>query len=252
MTNTAHGTAFSVSGLTKWYASVLALEGVSIHVDFGEVVALVGDNGAGKSSLINILAGVEQPDEGEIRVSGKPVEIGSARDAAALGICTVHQDFSLADNLSAVDNMFLGREMSVGRGPFRRADFAGMRRRTEEIIGSLGISTIADVGSSVGQLSGGQRQSVAVGRTMLTEFKIVLLDEPTTGLSVSACERVMAAVRRLRERGVGVLIVSQNIDEVFDIADRIVVLHLGRVSATFNKTETTPEEVVGAVMGVEA
>ena len=252
MTDTPRGEALRVTDLTKWYASVLALDEASISVDFGETVALVGDNGAGKSSLINIVAGVEEPDGGEIRIAGEPVEIGSAREAAALGICTVHQDFSLADNLSAVDNMFLGREMSIGRGPFKHADFSGMRRRTEEIIGGLGISTIADVGSQVGQLSGGQRQSVAVGRTMLEEFRIVLLDEPTTGLSVSACDRVMATVRQLCERGAAVLIVSQNIDEVFDVADRIVVLHLGRVSATFDKAETTPEEVVGAVMGVEA
>jgi ABC-type sugar transport system ATPase subunit len=246
----AGGEALRVTELTKWYGSVHALDGVGLTVKYGEVVALVGDNGAGKSSLINCIGGVVQPDEGEIHIDGRSATLKSAREASDLGICTVHQDSSLADNLSAVENLFLGRELTRGFGPFRRVDSAEMRRRTEETIAGLGISTIADVSTQVGQLSGGQRQSVAVGRTMLDEFGIVLLDEPTTGLSVGACARVMGTVRALRARGAAVLIVSQNIDEVFDVADRIVVLHLGRLTAQFRRADVTPEDVVAAVMGM--
>lgn len=247
---TVGGEALRVVELTKWYGSVQALDRVGLAVAYGEVVALVGDNGAGKSTLINCIGGVLRPDEGTIHVDGHAIEMGSVRDANELGICTVHQDSTLADNLSAVENLFLGRELTRGFGPFRRVDAAGMRKRTQETIAGLGISTIADVGTRVGQLSGGQRQSVAVGRTMLDDFGIVLLDEPTTGLSVGACARVMDAVRALRARGAAVVIVSQNIDEVFDVADRIVVLHLGRLAAEFHRSDVTPEDVLAAVMGM--
>jgi ABC-type sugar transport system ATPase subunit len=244
------GEALRVAGVTKWYGGVQALDGVSLTVAHGEVVALVGDNGAGKSTLVNIVAGVIEADEGELYVEGQRASIGSANDAASYGISTVHQDQTLADNLSVVENLFLGRELLRGFGPFERVDFSSMRKRTNEVLSDLGISTISNSNAPVGQLSGGQRQSVAVGRVMLETYPVVMLDEPTAGLGVAECARVMDLVRRVRAQGTATLIVSQNIDEVFEVADRIVVLHLGRVGAVFNKTETTPEEVVGAVMGM--
>ncbi len=244
------GEALRVTGISKWYGSVQALDQVSMSVRAGEVVALVGDNGAGKSTLINIIAGTLVPDKGEISIHGTPVTIRSTRQAEDMGICTVHQEKSLADNLDVVENLFLGRELTRGMGPFRRVDYAAMRQQTASVLSDLGISTISDMNLPVAHLSGGQRQSIVVGRTMLRPYDVVLLDEPTTGLGVAECSRVMDLVRRLRARGVATVIVSQNIDEVFEVADLIVVLHLGRLAAVFDRASTTPEAVVGAVMGV--
>ncbi len=244
------GGALRVTGISKWYGGVRALAEVTMSVDRGEVVALVGDNGAGKSTLVNVLAGVIPPDEGEIHVDGERVAIRSTDDAALLGIRTVHQEQTLADNLDVVENLYLGRELSRGRGPLRRLDFATMERRTWRALADLGISTITDVRAPVAQLSGGQRRSIVVARVLLEQYPIVLLDEPTAGLGVVECGRVMDLVRRLRAQNAAVLIVSQNIDEIFGVADRIVVLHLGRVSAVLRTSETTPEAVFGAVMGI--
>ncbi|MBF6606640.1 MAG: sugar ABC transporter ATP-binding protein [Chloroflexi bacterium] len=246
------GGRLRAEGITKWYGSVQALDGVSMSAEPGEVVALVGDNGAGKSTLINIIAGAIAADAGTIFVNDQPVTIASTEQAEGLGICCVHQEKTLADNLDVVENLFLGRELTRGLGPFRRVDFASMRIVSQSVLVQLGISTIADIQTAVGHLSGGQRQSVVVGRTLLREYPIVLLDEPTAGLGVAECRRVMDLVKRLRERGAATVIVSQNIDEVFEVADRIVVLHLGKVAGVFRKSETTPEAVVGAVMGLDA
>jgi ABC-type sugar transport system ATPase subunit len=246
----AGGEALRVADVTKWYGSVHALDRVALTVNHGEIVALVGDNGAGKSTLVNIIAGVVQPDEGEFYVEGNRVSIASTDDCCRYGIRTVHQDQTLADNLDVVENLFLGQEMCKGVGPLQRMDYRSMKDRTREVLAELGISTIADINAPVGQMSGGQRQSVAVGRVLLETYPIVLLDEPTTGLGVAECQQVMGLVRHLKARGSATVIVSQNIDEVFEVADRIVVLHLGKVSAAFNRAETTPEEVVGAVMGM--
>jgi D-xylose transport system ATP-binding protein len=246
----AGGEALRVVEVSKWYGSVHALDSVSLSVQSGEIVALVGDNGAGKSTLVNIIAGVIESDAGEFYVGGNRVQLGSTDDAAGLGIRTVHQDQTLADNLDVVENLFLGREKSRGAGPFQRLDSRAMQERTRAVLSQLGISTISDIHAPVGQMSGGQRQSVAVGRVLLEDYPIVLLDEPTAGLGVAECAQVMELVRHLKARGTATLIVSQNIDEVFEVADRIVVLHLGKVGAVFNKAQTTPEEVVGAVMGM--
>ena len=239
-------------GITKWYGSVQALDGVSISAEPGEVVALVGDNGAGKSTLINIIAGAIAADAGTVFINDEPVTIASTEQAEGLGICCVHQEKTLADNLDVVENLFLGRELTRGFGPLRWVDFASMRYVSRSMLVQLGISTIADIRTAVGHLSGGQRQSVVVGRTLLREYPIVLLDEPTTGLGVAECRRVVDLVKRLRERGAATVIVSQNIDEVFEVADRIVVLHLGKVAGMFRKSATTPEAIVGAVMGIAA
>jgi D-xylose transport system ATP-binding protein len=244
------GEALRVVDVTKWYGSIHALDSVTLSVLHGEVVALVGDNGAGKSTLINIIAGVARADQAEFYIEGSERSIGSTDDAAAYGIRTVHQDQSLADNLDVVENLFLGREKCRGLGPLERLDYRSMKERTRSVLAELGISTIADINAPVGLMSGGQRQSVAVGRVLLETYPIVLLDEPTTGLGVAECQKVMGLIRRLRAQGTATVIVSQNIDEVFEVADRIVVLHLGSVCASFNRAETTPEEVMGAVMGI--
>jgi D-xylose transport system ATP-binding protein len=244
------GEALRVVDVTKWYGSVQALDEVTMSVQHGEVVALVGDNGAGKSTLVNIIAGVVQADEAQFFIEGQRRAIASTDDAAACGIRTVHQDQTLADNLDVVENLFLGREKCRGMGPLERLDYRSMQERTRSVLSELGISTIADINAPVGQMSGGQRQSVAVGRVLLDNYPIVMLDEPTTGLGVAECQQVMVLIRRLRAQGTATVIVSQNIDEVFEVADRIVVLHLGRVGAVLNRAETTPEEVMGAVMGI--
>lgn len=244
------GEALRLVEVTKWYGSVEALDRVTISVDHGEVVALVGDNGAGKSTLVNIVAGVVRADGGEFYVEGGQVDIGSPTDARSLGIRTVHQEQKLAENLDVVENLFLGEELVRGAGPLRRVDFKSMRGPTQRALSELGITTIDDVGARVAQLSGGQRQAIAVARATLDEYRIVLLDEPTAGLGVAACAEVLDMVMRLRARGCAVMTVSQNIDEIFQVADRIAVLHLGRLVAVFRRSETTPEAVVGAVMGI--
>ena len=244
------GEALRVVDVTKWYGGVQALDRVSMSVDAGEVVALVGDNGAGKSTLVDIVAGVIEPDEGEFYVRGERVDIRSTDDAALFGIRTVHQEHTLADNLSVVENLFLGRELYRGIGPLRRLDFAAMQQRTWAAMSDLGISTISDISAPVEKMSGGQRQTVSVARATLEKYPIVVLDEPTAGLGVAEVQRVMQLVLRLRAQGTAIVIVSQNIEEIFEVADRIVVLHLGKVGAVFSRTETTPEAVVSAVMGV--
>ncbi len=244
------GEVLRVVDVTKWYGGVQALDRVSMSVDSGEVVALVGDNGAGKSTLVNVIAGIITPDEGELYVRGERLAIRSTDDAALHGIRTVHQEHTLADNLDVVENLFLGREMYRGVGPLRRVDFAAMQKRTWAALSDLGISTISDVRASVAMMSGGQRQTIAVARATLETYPIVLLDEPTAGLGVAECQRVMELVLRLKGQGTAIVIVSQNIEEIFEVADRIVVLHLGKVGAVFRRAETTPEAVLGAVMGM--
>jgi len=246
------GEALRIDGVSKAYGMVQALAGVTMDVAHGEVVALVGDNGSGKSTLVKIVSGVVPADEGAVVVHGERVTPRTPDEAAALGIATVHQDRSLADNLDVVENLFLGRELVRSLGPFRWIDPAAMRRSTRQALADLGLGTIKDIGTPVGFLSGGQRQTVVVARATSDGAAILLLDEPTTGLGVDESRRVMERITRLRDDGVAIVVVSQNIDEVFEVADRIVVLHLGQVAATYRKSETTPERVVSAIMGMAA
>ncbi len=238
-----------VDAVSKAYGQVQALDRVSLAVNHGEVVALVGDNGAGKSTLVKVISGVIEPDEGSISVEGSLVSIRGPQDAARFGIRTIFQDLALAGNLSVVDNLFLGREMTRGPMPLRQADFRGMRRRTIEVLDGLGIGTIDDVDAPVERLCGGQRQTVAVARAMLTNCATLLLDEPTASLGLREARSVMDLVRRLRDQGTGILIITHNMRQVFEVADRIVVLHVGRVRASFRTRETLPEVVVKAIMG---
>jgi ABC-type sugar transport system ATPase subunit len=212
------------------------------------VVALVGDNGAGKSTLVKIISGVISPDQGELFIHGTRAAIHSPQDAVDQGVRTIFQDLALADNLDVAENLFLGREPTVGHGPLRRVDFGAMHRQTETILAELGIGTIPDVSAKVAQLSGGQRQTVAVARAT-DNCAILLLDEPTASLGLREAHNVMQLVHRLRAQGTAIVVISHNMRQVFEVADRIVVLHVGKIRAVFNKAETTPETVVKAIMG---
>ena len=212
------------------------------------MVALVGDNGAGKSTLIKTIAGTHQPDDGQIFFEGEEVKIHSPSDATRLGIETVYQDLALCDNLDVVANMFLGREEAdpAGLGPLDELD---MEKRSLEVLKTLNVTTIRTVRTPVAGLSGGQRQSVAISRAVMWNSKIVILDEPTAALGVAQTEQVLALVKRLREQGLGVVLISHNIQEIFEVADRIIVLRLGKRAATFKHEGTTPDDVVAAITG---
>ena len=243
----------SAEHLTKRFGGVSALEDVDFEVDAGEVVALVGDNGAGKSTLIKALSGAQPADAGSISINDRPVSIRSPQDAYKLGIATVYQDLALADNLDVVANLYLGHEQHL-HGLARALDMLDeprMEQHTRALLGTLGVGTLHDVRAQAGRLSGGQRQSVAIARSLLGEPQLVILDEPTAALGVAETAEVLALIHHLRARGLGVIVISHNLDTVFDVADRIVVLRLGRRVATFERATTTREEVVAAILGVD-
>ncbi|QYJ16410.1 Fructose import ATP-binding protein FrcA [Rubrobacter xylanophilus DSM 9941] len=243
----------ALRSVSKSFGAVRALTGVDFEVHAGEVVGLVGDNGAGKSTLVKIISGSYRADEGEILFEGRRVEINGPQDASNLGIATVYQDLALCDNLDVVANLFLGRE-SLLDGPGRAVrwmDEPSMERRSLELLDSLSVTTIRSVRTPVAALSGGQRQSVAIARSLLGEPKVVLLDEPTAALGVAQTRQVLALIRRLRERGLGVVVISHNLADVFEVTDRIVVLRLGRRVRDFDVRDATQEEVVAAITGAE-
>ena len=238
-------------GISKHFGAVQALTEVDFEVYPGEVVALVGDNGAGKSTLVKCVAGTHAPDEGKIIFDGREVKIASPSDATHLGIETVYQDLALCDNLDVVQNMFLGRERVSWNLPGLLTPLSelDMERRALDVLVGLRVTTIGSVRTKVASLSGGQRQSVAISKAVMWNSKIVLLDEPTAALGVAQTEQVLALIARLREQGLGVVVISHNLAEVLDIADRIVVLRLGRRAATFERGEATPDDVVAAITG---
>jgi D-xylose transport system ATP-binding protein len=241
---------FALEGVTKRFGAVQALDGVDLEVHAGEVVALVGDNGAGKSTLVKVISGINTSDEGRFYADGAPVAIRGPADATQLGIATVYQDLALADNLDVVANLFLGsEERSSGPGRLTwQLDETEMEHRSHALLEQLAV-TIPSVRSEVGTLSGGQRQQVAVARSLLGEPRIMLLDEPTAALGVAQTAQVLELIKRLRERGLGVVVISHNLADVFAVADRIVVLRLGRVAGRFTVGEATQEEVVAAITG---
>jgi D-xylose transport system ATP-binding protein len=223
---------------------VQALDHVDFEVRNGEVMALVGDNGAGKSTLIKGIAGIYPFDEGEVFLEGHYVDIHGPRDAARLGIEIVYQDLALADNLDVVANMFLGREQ-VTNGILLSED--SMEQKARETLDTLSVTTLRSVRQAVAGLSGGQRQAVAVAKSVMWNSKLVILDEPTAALGVAQTKQVLDLVRRLAERGLGVVLISHNLHDVFECADRVTVLRLGRRVAVLNRAETTQEEVVHAI-----
>jgi D-xylose transport system ATP-binding protein len=235
-------------GVSKHFGAVQALAEVDFEVYPGEVVALVGDNGAGKSTLVKCVAGTHAPDGGKIFFEGREVKITSPSDATHLGIETVYQDLALCDNLDVVQNMFLGRERVTRFVPLFLTE-RQMEMQSLDVLASLRVTTIDSVRTKVASLSGGQRQSVAISKAVMWNSKVVLLDEPTAALGVAQTEQVLALIARLREQGLGVVVISHNLVEVLDVADRIVVLRLGRCAATFTRGEVTPDDVVAAITG---
>ena len=211
-------------GIDKHFGPVQALYGVNLDLYSGNVTGLCGDNGAGKSVLTRCIAGVHPPDHGQIYFEGRPVHIRSARDASALGIETVYQDLALADNLDIVQNMFLGRE-TLRRGLL---DEDSMELKAGETLATLRVTTVRSIRQPVASLSGGQRQSVAVAKAVMWNSKLVLLDEPTAALGVVQTRQVLDLIKRLRDRGLAVMVISHNLNDVFEVADRIAVLYLGR------------------------
>src|ERR671927_319051 len=236
-----------VRGATKAFGPVQALNDGSFEVHAGEVVALVGDNGAGKSTMIKAISGVGPADEGDFEFDGTPVTIRGPHDSASLGIAVVYQDLALCDNLDVVENLFLGRE-EIGSPVLRSLDETDMEQQSHDLLSNLAV-TITDVRAEVGTMSGGQRQQVAIARSLLGEPKIVMLDEPTAALGVRQTAQVLALVKRLRERGYGVVVISHNLADVFEVADRIYVLRLGQEAGDFKAGEASQDQVVAAITG---
>ena len=240
----------ALRGFSKSFGPVRALHEVDFEVDAGEIVALVGDNGAGKSTLIKAIDGVQPPDSGEAYFEGKQVRISSPQAAEHLGIATVFQDLALCDNLDVVANLFLGKE-EVDGVPVHVLDEVEMEQRSNQLLKDLSVTTLGSVRTEVGSLSGGQRQSVAIARTLIGQPKVVLFDEPTAALGVAQTAQVLALVKRLKDEGLGIVMISHNLEDVFQVADRIIVLRLGERVATFDREQSTPEQVVGAITGAD-
>ena len=242
-----------IKGVTKRFGAVEALTDVDFEVYPGEVVALVGDNGAGKSTLIKAISGIQPGDTYEANWDGESVHLNTPQDATRLGIATVYQDLALCDNLDVVANLFLGKEQveSGAAGATRTLDEIAMEQRSVELLKSLAVRTLRSVRTEVGSLSGGQRQTVAIARSMLGDPKIVILDEPTAALGVAQTRQVLDLILRLKEQGLGVVLISHNVLDVFEVSDRVIVLRLGRRVATFKTSETNQEEVVAAITGAD-
>jgi D-xylose transport system ATP-binding protein len=231
-------------GVSKAFGAVQALYRVDFEVNAGEVMALVGDNGAGKSTLVKCIVGIYPFDEGKVRFEGEPVNIHGPRGAARLGIEVVYQDLALADNLDVVQNMFLGREELE---PLRTLNETTMEARARDTLKSLSVTTIRSVRQTVAGLSGGQRQSVAVAKAVMWNSRLVILDEPTAALGVAQTRQVLDLVKRLAEQGLGVILISHNLHDIFEVADNITVLRLGQNVAEFKRSEVTEEQVVHAI-----
>ena len=230
--------------LRKSFGAIEALRGVSFTVSAGEVVALLGDNGAGKSTLVKTIAGVYTADDGSMVFDGRPVRVGSPAEAQQLGIATVFQDLALCDNLDVVANLYLGRELRKGRV----LDEVEMERQSWELLRQLSAK-IPSVRIPVASLSGGQRQTVAIARSLLGRPKVVMLDEPTAALGVAQTAEVLNLVERLRERGLAVILISHNMADVMAVADRVAVLRLGRNNGVFVVSETKTQDIIAAITG---
>lgn len=239
-------------GISKTYGAVRALTDVSFDVHAGEVVGLVGDNGAGKSTLIKAIAGVGPADEGQFILEGETINITSPTVASKLGIETVYQDLALCDNLDIVSNLFLGHEERSTWIPrlLQPLNEIKMEKRTIEVLRTLDVK-VPSVRTPVSSLSGGQRQSIAVAKTILRNAKVVMLDEPTAALGVAQTKQVLNLIRRLRDQGLAVIVISHNLADVFEVVDTVVVLRLGRKVGTFDVKSTTPEQVIASITGAE-
>jgi fructose transport system ATP-binding protein len=239
-------------GLVKTFGHVVGLAGVDLDLYPGEVLAIIGDNGAGKSTLIKCLSGAMRPDAGELRLEGRPVTFTSTQEARAAGIETVYQTLAVAPALDIASNLFLAREerrRGILGTVFRMLDTGGMRRRAKQEIDELGITTLQNINQAVETLSGGQRQAVAVARAAAFGSKVVILDEPTAALGVRESGQVLRLVRDLRDRGLGVILISHNMPHVFEVADRIHIQRLGRGAGVITPKTHTPAEAVAIMTG---
>jgi D-xylose transport system ATP-binding protein len=238
-------------GISKHFGGITALEGIDLTLRAGEITALVGDNGAGKSTLTKVLAGIYSPEEGSIRIHGVEQRFHGPKDAASAGIQVVYQDLALCDNLNTVQNLFLGRELigpAVGGRRLRRSD---MEHRAHGVLGELGVK-VRSLGVAVGQLSGGQRQGIAICRSVLTDPEVILLDEPTAALGVEQKRQVRALLERLRGQGRAVMVISHDLHDVQELADRVVVLRLGRKVTELRRGEYSSSDIVDAITGASA
>jgi D-xylose transport system ATP-binding protein len=241
----AQAPVLALEGVSKSFGPVRALDDVDLELRSGEVVVLVGDNGAGKSTLVKAIAGINPPDEGQVRFEGNPVTINNPTDAVSLGIATVYQDLALCDNLDVVENLFLGREELTST---RALDETGMEQQSHELLDQLAV-TITSVRAEVGTMSGGQRQQVAIARSLLGDPKVVMLDEPTAALGVRQTAQVLALIARLKERGHAVLVITHNLADAFEVADRVFVLRLGKQAGDYKVGEVSQDEIVAAITG---
>jgi simple sugar transport system ATP-binding protein len=239
-----------LTGVSKHFGAISALADVSLRLQAGEVVGLMGDNGAGKSTLVKIIAGNFRPSAGTMLMDGRPVVFHKPSDARAQGVEIVYQDLALCDNLSAAENVFLGREAMRGFGPLRWIDYRTMNQRAGELFAELKSETRPR--DLVRRMSGGQRQAVAIARTRLSDPKIVLMDEPTAAISVRQVAEVLSLIRRLRDHGIAVVLISHRMPDVFSVADRVVVLRRGEKVADKPVARSSPEEVTGLITGALA
>ena len=239
-----------LTNISKHFGAIQAVNDISIALEAGEVVGLMGDNGAGKSTLVKMIAGNFPPSHGTMRMDGKELVLHKPVEARQHGIEIVHQDLALCNNLTAAANVFLGREMHKGVGPFQILDYATMYKRAGQIFAELKSETRPR--DLVKQMSGGQRQAVAIARTRLTNPKIVLMDEPTAAISVRQVAEVLNLIRRLRDQGIAVVLISHRMPDVFTVADRIIVLRRGKKVADKKIAASSPEEVTGLITGAIA
>jgi len=236
-----------LESITKHFGAIHALDDVSLTLLSGEVVGLMGDNGAGKSTLVKIIAGNYPPSHGAMRMEGRELVLHRPVEARQHGIEIVHQDLALCDNLTAAANVFLGREIRKGAGPFKIIDYGAMYRRAGQLFAELKSETRPR--DLVRQMSGGQRQAVAIARTRLSAAKIVLMDEPTAAISVRQVAEVLSLIQRLRDQGIAIVLISHRMPDVFSVADRVVVLRRGRKVADKAIAKSSPEEVTGLITG---
>ena len=236
-----------LANISKHFGAIHAVNDVSFSLEAGEVVGLMGDNGAGKSTLVKMIAGNFLPTSGKMLMDGRELVLHRPAEARRNGIEIVHQDLALCNNLTAAANVFLGREMRVGVGPLSVLDYAGMYKRSGELFAELKSETRPR--DLIKQMSGGQRQAVAIARTMLSDAKIVLMDEPTAAISVRQVAEVLNHIQQLRDQGLAIVLISHRMPDVFSVSDRIVVLRRGRKVADRKTADSSPEEITGLITG---
>ncbi len=236
-----------LTNISKHFGAIQAVNDVSLSIEPGQVVGLMGDNGAGKSTLVKMIAGNFRPSHGAMQMDGKELILHKPVEARQHGIEIVHQDLALCNNLTAAANVYLGRELRKGVGPFRILDYAAMYKRAGQIFAELKSETRPR--DLVKQMSGGQRQAVAIARTMLSQAKIVLMDEPTAAISVRQVAEVLNLIRHLRDQGIAVVLISHRMPDVFTVADRVIVMRRGRKVADKTIASSSPEEVTGLITG---